>query len=550
LPWRDQLTQSARPTLLMLLGAVGMVLLIACANVANLTLTRLVRREREFAIRAAMGAGKSQLRKQLLSETLILSLIGAGLGMVVAKGSLNLLVSYTSRFTLRTGEIGLDMAVLGFTLLVAVGAAVLFAFGPGLPFSKDLGSSLTSAGSGRASGGVARRRAQKFLVVSQLAVSFVLLIGAGLLVRSLVNLSRVDPGFDLENVITMQAIDGGVGTGSAISNRQVFPEIQRQLKAYPGVRSVAIASFVPFNSQRTPIPFTIRVEGRAEDGLQSPSVAFNSVSPGYFETIGVSLVSGRDFTMIDDSLSAGVVIFNQTLVRTYFGDDNPLGRRIAVQNGSGTWSDWRTVVGVAADTKSFGLSGSDVGMIYQPAYQNSWGSTIAIRTMGDPRSLAQSAREIIRGVDPNRAVENVATLGDLRFENMAPSRLNATLFSTFALLALVIAAVGIAGVLAFGVSQRTNEFGIRMSLGANRGMVLRMVLNEGTKLAVVGVAIGSIAAYGLAKLMSGLLFQVEPVDPLTFAGVAILLLGVATAGSFFPARRATMVNPIDALKSD
>ncbi len=551
LPWREQLTSSARPTLLMLLGAVGMVLLIACANVANLTLTRLVKREREFAVRAALGAGKGQLRKQLLTETLLLSLAGAGFGLVVAKGSLDLLVSYTSRFTLRTGEIGLDMSVLGFTLLVAVGAAVLFAFGPGLPFSKDLGSSLTSAGSGRASGGVARRRAQKLLVVSQLTVSFVLLIGAGLLVRSLVNLTRVDPGFDLENVVTMDAIDfsGGRINNAREWNRQVFTEIRRQLKGYPGVRSVAVANAVPFKTQ-SPRPATIRVEGRQEDGIQSPAAAFISISPDYFETIGTRLLRGRDFTMSDDTLSANVAILNATMAEAYFGDDNPLGRRIAFLGNQGNWGEWHTIVGIAADTKSFGLNGSDVGVVYRPADQNFWGSTIAIRTIGDPMLLVENAREIIRQIDPNRPVENFATLGDLRSEDIAPWRLNTTLFSTFALLALVIAAVGIAGVLAFNVSQRTNEFGIRMSLGADRSNVLMMVLNEGTKMAAIGVVTGGVVAYGLTRLMTGLLFEVEPVDPATFAGVAVLLLGVAGVGSFLPARKATLVNPIDALKSE
>ena len=546
-PWKDELTAKAKPTLMILFVTTIFVLVIACANVANLTLTRLVQREREMAIRAALGAPGSLLRRQLLAENLVLSVLGGLLGLVFAVAGSSLLIAYAGRFTNRTGEIKLDGWVLGLTLIVSIAMAMLFAWAPRLAFMTDPVRAMAGAG-GRATGSIGRRRAQRALVVSQLAASFMLLIGAGLLTRSLLRLYAVDPGFDLANVLSLQAPD------FAAQNRerrlQFTKDVLDRVKGESTVQSAAMASAAPLAGS-FPMPREFRVDGADPDAVAAaPTTVVRVVSGTYFETVGTRLRAGRTFQPTDLATSPPVAILSESMARYYFKQQNPIGRRVSWKLFNGNWSPPAEVVGVAADSRADGISQNPMHTLFQPDTQAGPQSTLLVRTAGSPDRLAPRVVETIRQLDPNRPIDHVQTLEEIRDETIAPQRLNATLIGLFALLALAIATVGVAGVLAFSVSQRTNELGIRLALGAQRGTILRMILAEGATMAVVGLAIGGLAAVPLSRLLNGLLFGVEPVDPPTIALAAMLLVAVALVAAWLPARRATAVDPMTALRGD
>lgn len=544
--WQDELTKAARPVFVILMGTVGMILLLACANVANLTLTRLIRRERELSIRAALGAGRGRLRRQLLTENLVLSLAGAALGLMLAVFGLDLLVEYANRFTVRTGEIGIDLPVLLFTVSVAVGVAMLLAWAPTLPGDKGLGAISSSRGTV----GLPRKQLQRGLVMSQLALSFTLLIGAGLLVRSLINLSQVDVGIDYENIVAMDAPNfTGLGPDE---DRALMDDIVMSTRMFPGVQSVAYSSQRPFDPNAFVTSQTFRVEGGEPDGVSSPMAATASVSPGYFETVGLSVIQGRGFDANDVAESDSVVIINKGMADALFPGENPIDRRIAqLQQFSGQWGQWFRIVGVVEDSREFGINrAGSVHVAYRPAAQWFSGNTVLVRTTGTAGPLAQHVAEVVGRHDADRPVDNIATLVDLRADDIAPQRLNATLFTAFAVLALLIAAVGVLGVLAFTVSQRTQEFGVRMALGAQQQQVLGMVLREGVILAVGALLAGGVAAVYLSRFLVGLLYQVEGTDPLTYLVVGVVLAAVAVAAAYVPAVRATRVDPMEALRSE
>ena len=545
--WQEELTREARPTLIVLMGTVALVLLLACANVANLTLTRIVRRERELTVRAALGAGRARLRKELLTENLVLSLAGAGLGLVFAVFGLGLLVEYANRFTVRTGEIGIDMPVLIFTIAVAVGVAVMLAFAPSLPGLTGLGNAAGAASGARGGVGLSRAHVQRGLVVSQLALSFTLLIGAGLMVRSLINLTEVDTGIAYENVVAMQAPNT---TGlRPEENLRLMDDVIRDIESFPGVRAVAHASRAPFEPV-TLTQRTFRVEGLAEDGIASPMGQVNTVSPGYFDAVGVPLVRGRAFRTTDDADSEPVVIINERMALDLFGQEDPINRRLAQQQFNGAWGEWSRIVGVAANTREYGLSLGGAHTIYIPAAQNGPGPSIIVATSGEAGPVSRRVREPVQALDTDRPVDNVTTLTELRREDIAADRLNAVLFSAFAVLALLIAAIGVLGVLAFAVSQRPREFGVRMALGAEQRQVLGMVLREGVVLAVGALVVGALAAMSLSRVLVELLFEVSRTDPFTYAVVGVLLATVALIAAYVPAKRATQVDPMVALRSE
>jgi putative ABC transport system permease protein len=560
-PWQEVLTESARPTFLIMMGTVLMVLLLACANVANLTLTRLIQRERELAVRAALGASRKRIRRQLFTENLILALARAGFGLIVAYAGLDLLVSYANRFTVRSEEIGLDGTVLAFTLVVGVGIAMVLAWAPSLPFTSEIGISLNQSG-GRNSSGISRRQLQGLLVVSQLALSFTLLTGAGLLVRSLFKLQRVDAGFEQGTVVTLQSPNFTSLTSE--EQQTLFSGTAERMRSYPGVQSAAYASWAPLQSV-PPAALVIEVEGLAEVQASTPMGLFNTVSPDYFRTVGATLLRGRSFDRDDAPEADSVVIVNESLSSAYFGSEDPVGRRIRWQNTRGAWQPWQRMVGVVANTRDVGIAQADVHVIYQATTQavRSGGGvagvtggrgfpaqTMLVRTTGQTGPVVRQVTDIIHETDPERPVDNVLTLDEFLREDIAPQRLNATLFSTFAILALVVAGVGVLGVLAFSVSQRTKELGVRLALGAEQGQVLRMVLGEGARLVLAALAIGGVASVMLSSLLSGLLYEIEPTDPVTFVTVGAVLAVVALVAAFVPTRRATRVDPIDALRAE
>jgi predicted permease len=545
--WQDELTREARPVLLLLMGTVAAVLLLACANLANLTLTRLVRREGELSTRGALGATPRELRAALVSENVMLAVGGALLGLVLALLSRNALAAYAARFTVRAEEVGVDASVFGFTLLVGVGVAVVLALLPGMPVAP--GASGMATVGGRTTGSRARKRVQRGLVVAQLSLSFALLAGAGLLVRSLLELQAIDPGFETENVVTMQAFQSFASTSPSLSNAELFRQVEHRVAAFPGVSAVGVASFAPLTGAN-PVAWNFRVEGGDDGAERSTRAAFNSVTPGYFDALGLRLLRGRFIGHQDIAGSDTVAVVSEAFARAYFGDDDPVDRRVAWSFSGQEFGPWVRIVGVVDDSRQFGLGSEAEPIVYTSAEQTGHGFTLVVATRGESAPLARAAREAIRELDATRPVDQVRTVEDLMAEDVAPARLNATLFGAFALLALAIAAVGVLGVLAFSVSQRTREFGLRMAVGADRGRVLRTVLGEGATLVTLSLVIGGGVAIVGGRLLSGLLFGVEPLDAPTFAAAAVALGGVALVASYLPALHATRVDPMQALRSD
>jgi len=548
-PWRDVLVREARPTLLILMGAVALVLIVACANVGNLTLARLVSRERELAVRAALGATPGQLRRQLLAEHLVLAVIGSAAGVVVAYLALDLLVSYAARMTLRAEEVGINGVVLAFSLLVGVVVAVMFAWVPRLPASSSAAPVLASGSTGgRSTVGRGQRRAQRALVAAQVAVSFVVLVGAGLLARSLVNLQRVETGLVTDEVVTFKAPN--MTRQTADRNRQIVEEIAGRLTGYPGVQSVATATTAPFDRLAV-YAWRVRVEGASPELREAPvQMLTNSVSPSYFSTLDVPIVRGRAFAPADAATADRVVVINESLAELLFASENPIDRRLQWSYDGSSWAGWRTIVGVARDVRELGPQSPPLPTVYESAVQAAPGTAFIVRTAGDPAATAREGARLVHELDAKRPVTDVWTLASALGEHIAPSRLNATLFGTFAGLALAIAVVGLAGVLAFAVSERTREFGVRMALGAEPGRILRGVVGEGLTLAAFGLVGGAVIAVALARLVEGILFGVRPTDALTFVAAASVLVVASAAASWVPARRATQVDPNVALRAD
>src|SRR5262245_2915249 len=416
-PWKDELTAKARPTLMVLLVTTVFVLIIACANVANLTLTRLVQRERELAIRAALGARPSLLRRQLLAENLVLSVLGGALGLGLAVAGLNLLITYTSRFTTRTGEIGLDVWVLAFTLLVSIGMALLFAWAPRLRFVSDPVGAMAGSG-GRVAGSRGRRRTQRLLVVSQLAASFMLLIGAGLLTRSLYQLYAIDPGFNLSNVLSLQAPDF---TQAPQPRRQQFSrDVLERVRSQPAIQAAAVASAAPLAGS-FPQQQEFRIDGADADAIASaPKTVTRIVSSEYFKTVGTPIKVGRSFAASDIAGSPRVVIVSETMARYYLKDQNPVGRRISWKQFNGKWTAPAEIVGIAADSRADGITQSPLHTLYQPDTQAFAPSTILVRTGNAPDHVAPHVVETIRQLDPNRPIDHVQTLEEIRDETIAP----------------------------------------------------------------------------------------------------------------------------------
>ncbi len=548
-PVHEEMVRQARPTFLVLLGTVALVLLIACANVANLSLARLSDRSRELAVRAALGAGRRRLLRQLLTESTILALAGGAFGLLLAALTLEALTGFAARFTPRAGEVRIDGAVLLFSFLVTMLTGLLVGTLPGLPAFERL--SRTLAGEGRMTAGRSRQRLRSALVVSQLALSFMLLIGAALMLRSFAKLQQVDAGFRTENVLTMR-LDlnwSKYTTESRTDPQRVLKMIEplwERVRAMPGVVTTGTAWTFPLNSTWRN-DGTFLVEGRGNDGPPLPRGEFLGASPDYFDAIGVPLLRGRAFDGHDRGEADGVALVSKGLARRNWSDADPIGRRISLDRGK----TWRTVVGVVGDVRQTGLDREPKDSVYLPFLQfPGFSFTLFVRTLNDPRTMAEKVRAEVRSLDPEAAVSNVRTLEEIRHDALSSPRLTTVLLGLFAALALAISAAGLAGVIAYAVSQRTQEIGIRMALGAEPGRVLAMLLGQGMGSVAIGLGLGLLGALGLSRLISGLLFGVEPTDPLCFAGSAAVLLVVALAACFLPARRATVIDPMLALRAE
>jgi putative ABC transport system permease protein len=544
-PLKTELTRDAKPTMLFLLAAAGFVLLIACANVANLNLARMVRRERELGVRTAMGANRVRLFRQLLTESFLLALLGGALGLFLAIGGLQLLSAYVARFTPRAREVHIDLTVLLFTLGVALFVSVLTGTAPAIARRENLITTLKEGGT-QSTLGSTRGKLRSALIVAQVAVSFLLLIGAGLTVRSLINLQRVDPGFRPENVLTIQfSLDFSRYT----DNEKIlafWDSLLQKVQAVPGVNSVAVAGVFPldkspaYNNQ-------FDIEGQQGSDTGKPIAELNVISPGYLQVLGIPLLSGRDFGAHDRPESAKVAIITQSAAQHHWHNQDPVGHRISLDNGK----TWTQIVGIIGDVHEHGLDVAANDLIYLPLAQYPQnGPAIMARTQGDPMAVARAVVQRLYEVDPNQPAGRIQSLEQYRADSIAAPRLTANLLGLFALLALAIAAAGIGGVMSLAVSQRVHEIGVRMAIGARPAEIVRMILTQGMGLALVGVIIGVATAFALTSAVKGFLFGVTPNDPATFLGVAAVLALAALAACYLPARRAAQVDPLRALRTE
>jgi predicted permease len=547
-PLKEELVQEARPTLLVLLGIALFVLLIACANVANLTLARMTRREQELAVRSTLGAGRGRIVRQLVTESVMLSVAGGALGLIVALATHDLLVGWAARYTSRAHEISIDLSVLGFTLAAAVVTGVAFGLAPALLGRDTDAAARLRAGTG--SPDRRRGRLQGGLVMAQVALSFILLVGAGLMGRSFIAARSADPGFEPEGVLAMRVTMNMQNTDFTMEELPpLYLEIERRLSDHPAVVSAAVTTGVP--TQSGMMQFGVRTEEtEALPPASLPQAELRTATPRFLETTGTELVSGRFFTGAEDADGEAVVVVNESLATRLWPGEAAVGRVLAACNPfSGSCSEYARVIGVFEDVLMSGDRAAPLQM-YQPSGQSSFtGQDFLVRTSGDPMAVVEDLRAIVHDVHPGVPVSSVTTLEQLWGDALAPRRLTTVLIGVFALLALAVSLAGLAGVVSFGVSQRYREIGIRMALGANRTGVMAMVLRRGVGLVAGGLAIGLVGAWLGTRWLEGMLWGVGASDPATWAGVAVVLLGVSIGACWIPARRATRVDPASTFRS-
>lgn len=550
IPFKDILGERARLTLWLLMAAAAFVMIISTANVVNLTLMRGVTRSHELVVRSALGAGVGRLRQLLLVENLVLTSLGAAFGVVIAIGGVRLLTSFAARYSTRAGDIQLDLVALGFAVVLSIAIALLLSFAGSLPREGQLAGLIASAGR-RVSGGLRRQRLQRALVVAQIAVSVVLLAGAGLLTRTMLRLSEVDTGLRTEEVLTLQVslldLRSMMDPAAQVAAKQSYERMRDDIRAIPGVSAVGLGSTVPLRISE--VLLEVKVDGKPPvPGEAVPKAEFRTANPEYFRAAGIPLLKGREFSTTDQEGSARVVIINQVLADKFFPGQDPVGQQIAwtgdVLRFTPFTGDWRTIVGVVGNTQDGGLDAEPRGVMFMPFSQELvLAGGLVIRADSNVAGLAGAVTGIVRRIAPQAPIENVLTVSQIKDQSVSPRRLNAALVSSFGILAVIIAAVGIAGVLAFSVSSRTNEIGIRMSLGADQGRVQRMVLGEGGVLLVAGLMLGVIGAFFAGRVIQGLLFGVAPHDPVTLIGVALLIGAIGLAACWIPALRAARIDP-------
>ncbi|HEY8188638.1 MAG TPA: ABC transporter permease [Pyrinomonadaceae bacterium] len=538
---REQLVGNTRPTLLLLFGAVGFVLLIACANVANLLLVRAATREREIAVRTALGAGRFRIARQMITESVLLSLMGGTLGVLLAIWGVDLLVSLSDETIPSTAHVGIDATVLVFTFVVSVVTGVLFGLAPALRTMKlNLSESLKEGG--RSGEGSRRNRTRSTLVVLESAIAVILLIGAGLLVRSLIQLQNINPGFDAHNVLTMRVDLSREKYATPEKSSSFFAELESRISGLPGVENVGFVTELPLSGQPNDMPFT--VEGRPPVAISDSFDAdFRRVNQHYFNALHIPLLRGRNFTEQEVRQSAKVLVVSELLASQVFPNEEALGKRLVMMMGKEPWE----IIGIVGDIRHRGLESQPFPAMYMPTYASVW-NNLVIRTQGEPTNLAAAVRKEVQAIDPDQPVAAVKTMDQWVDTSVAEPRYRTALLGLFALLALVLASTGIYGVMSYSVAQRTHEIGVRMALGAKRSDVLRLVVRQGMFLVVLGVAIGLVGAFALTRVMATLLFGVTAKDPVTFVAVATLLTLVAFVACYIPARRAMKVDPLVALR--
>ena len=546
---REQLTGRVSKALWILLGVVGCVLLIACANVANLLLARAASRQSEIAVRNALGATRPQLIRELLTECVVLGLTGGLLGLLLAYLGVTLMTSLSSGGIPRADEIGISRDVLLFTLLVSLLTGLAFGTVPAFQSSRShLTEDLKEAKKG-ASGSVRHRRSLNALVVIEIALALVLVAGAGLMMRSFRSVLGIDPGFDPHNVLTFSAALPLATYKDQPQHVQFFERALAKIQALPGVQAAAGTFRVPVTGFATAI---FAVQGKPVPTGQAPIADYRAITVGYFRAIGIRLLKGRDFTERDNADAPDAVIVNEELARRSWPGEDPIGKRLQV----GTeLTRWRQVVGVVGNARLSGLEAKVDPAIYVPFPQNSWpnalrNSFIVLRTTTDPESLVPAIRRELRSVDPTFPITQMRTMDQIVGDSLSQRRFNTTLLALFAFVAVALAAVGIYGVMSYAVSQRTREMGIRMALGAEQSDITKLVTSNGARLAALGITIGVVAAAISSRLISSLLFGVTATDPMTFVFTALLLGAVTLLASYIPSRRAAGTDPIAALRYD
>jgi putative ABC transport system permease protein len=548
MPLHERITGEVRPALLILFGAVGLVLLVACANFSSLLLARSAARQQELAIRAALGAQRGRLVRQVLTESLLLALLGGAGGLVLAMWGVDLLMALKPADLPLVGSVGIDRWVLAFTLGVSVLTGIVFGLVPALSSSRlDLNDVLKEGGRS-GTGGVLKQRVRSVLVVSEIALALMLLIGAGLLIKGFWRLRSVDPGFKTDNLLTMR-LELPESRYKEIPKQTQFREtVLERLNSLPGVQA-AMVSELPLSGDQLTHNFIIDGRPPLEIGTE-PELNTRSVAGSYFRTMNIPVIQGRDLTLQDRADAPKVGLVNESFVRQYFPDESPIGKRIR-------WArvdppQWMTIVGVVGDVKHFGLNQPEEPAFYSPYFQSDqpwkrW-MYLVVRSDGDSASLAGQVKSEVWAVDKLLPVTKVKTMSEVMSASIAGQRFNLTLMSVFAVTALLLAAVGIYGVIAFSVTQRSHEIGVRIALGAQTRDVLRLVVGQGLKLTLIGIGLGLLGAYAVTRLMQSLLFGVSATDPATFVALAALLAAVALLASYVPARRATRVDPMVSLR--
>ena len=546
MPMQDYLVRDVRAVLYTLLGAVGCVLLIACANLANLLLARATARHREISIRAALGAGRGRLIRQLLTESVVLAVCGGIAGVFLAKWGLDALLALAPTNLPRSGEIRLDPGILLFSLGLSIFTGLLFGSAPAwLAARADVNEALKQGTRGSTEGG-ARGRLRSALVVVEVTLALVLLGGAGLLARSFMQLAHVDPGFIPENATVLRLSLPQKKYAQPEQQNAFADSLLEHVKNLPGVQAVGITHSMPLVGDYV---LGFNIEGRpAIAPADLPNTNYYAVTPDYFRAMGIRLVRGRVFTPQDDAKAPRVAIINETMARQFFPNEDPIGKRINITNGPDTW---RQIIGIVGDIKQYGVDKATSAQSYEPLAQVPFSSlNVVIRTKGSPAGLLGALRPAVYAVDKDQPVGLIRPLEEIVADSISRQRFAMTLLTVFSAVALVIAAVGIYGVMAYNVVQRTGEFGIRMALGAQQGDVLRLVLVQGGKLIGIGLAVGLLATLAASRAMGSMLFNTSAYDPITLATITVVLAAVALVACFFPANRATKVNPIEALRAE